>query len=90
MTRHADKHFAKKVAEQGLERPEAQMGTIQLGSPRILTMIQRRNYRMWSPNRNLWSNPTTPTPALSGLAMLPFIASVAQWRIGTGREPEGD
>ena len=70
--------------------PEARMGTIQSGSPRILTTIPRRNYKMWSPKRNLWSNPTTPTPALSGLAVLPFIASAAQQRIGTGREPEGD
>ena len=55
-----------------------------------MTTIQRRNYKMWSPKRNLWLNPTTLTPALSGLAILPFVASIAQWRIGTGREPEGD
>ena len=70
--------------------PEAQMGIIQPESPRILTTRPRRNYKMSSPKKNLWLNPTILTPARSGLATLPFIASAAQWRIGTGKEPEGD
>ena len=93
MTCHADKHFAKKMAGgPGLEEPALHAtarspdGYHSARKPRI----PRRNYKMWSPRRNLWSNPTTPTPALSGLAELPFVARAAQWRIGTGREPEGD
>ena len=97
MTCQAGKHFAKKVAGGPVqEQPTlhatagSQTGTIQPGSPQILTMIPRRNYKMWSLKRNLWSNPTTPTPARSGLAVVPFAANTVQWRIGTGREPEGD
>ena len=97
MTHCTDKHLPKRWQEDrnrsgrlSMLLPEVRTGTIQPGSPRILTTIPRRNNKMWSPKNNLWSNPTSLTPALSGLAVLPFIASIAQWRIGTGREPEGD
>ena len=70
--------------------PEAQMGIIWPESPQILTTKPRRNYKMASPKKNLWSNPTILTPARSSLAALPYIASAAQWRIGTEKELEGD
>ena len=96
MAHRADKYFAKgwhegryRSGPLSMPAPEARMGIIQPGSPRIL-MRPRRNYKMSSPKKNLWSNPTIPTPARSSLAALPFIASTAQWRIGTRREPEAD
>ena len=96
MACQADKYFAKRLAggwyrSGPLSMPvlEAWTGIIRPESPRILTTKLRRNYKMVSP-KNLWLNPTIPTPAQSGLAILPFVASAAQWRIGTKKEPEGD
>ena len=57
--------------------PQARMGIIPPESPKILTMRLRRNYKMSGLNL------TVLTPAQSGLATLPFVASAAQWRIGT-------
>ena len=70
--------------------PEAQMGIIWPESPRILTTKPRRNYKMASLKKNLWSNPTIPTAAQFSLATLQLEACAVQWRIGTGKEPEGD
>ena len=97
MTRWADKYFAKRLAgglvqERSAHHASARSrtGIIWPKSPRILTTKPRRNYKMASPKKNLWLNLTILTPARSGLAALPFIASAAQQRIGTEKELEGD
>ena len=97
MTHRADKHFAKKVAGgPGLEWPALHTA---VGSPEgyhsargpldfdndteeeLQDGVQRGTYGQI---RQL------PTPALSGPAVLLFVANIAQRRIGTGREQEGD
>ena len=69
---------------------EARMGTTQPRSLQTLTTILREELRGCRGLRRLCLNLTTPTLALSNLAMTPFAPSEAQWRIGTGREPEGN
>ena len=98
MTRRADKYFAKRLA--GGPGTGAVRSPCRCQKPRqvsfgqralrFLTTKPRRNYKMVSLKKNLWSNPTIPTPARSGLATLPFVASAARRRIGTEKELEGD
>ena len=96
MVCRADKYFAKGWQEGryrsplSMPAPEARMGIIRQESPCILTTKPRRNYKMASLKKNLWSNPTILTPAQFSLAALQFVASTVQRRIGTGKEPEGD